>query len=350
MTKARIGSEPPRLAENAPSNGQRTSLGVTQNSFDIQMPTQELLPQLRWLALSSQERFAHPAEFTLAQLLTFYDVRWEYEPTTFALRWTPDGQPSEFVTPDFYLPEHGVYLELTTMRQRLVTRKNRKFRKLRERYPNVQVKILYLRDFERLQDAFSQGPRQANSTTGDVVLSEAELSTRISEIAEELCSRWQGRLGMRTPRNLLERPLLLGVGEGSTLFLRQLGAKMGAVGVPADSARIDLTTREGKADWARVRIARPPRIPAAGRHVVIVQDIVSSGLSATYVSSWLRRHGARSIELCALLDREPARVLEVPVDVKGFVAPDIPLGGFGLQRWEDFRDLSYIAEIRPKGS
>lgn len=345
MTRARIAADPPRTRTDIPSNVTDPSPDEWQGQFSAQMPTQELLPQMRWLALPSQERFAHPAEFTLAQLLTFYDVRWEYEPTTFAVRWAPDGQASEFVTPDFYLPEHGVYLELTTMRQRLVTRKNRKFRKLRERYPNVQVKILYLRDFERLQHAFGQGPRQVVSTAGDVVLSEAQLSTRISEMAEELCSRWQTRTGLRTSRHLLERPLLLGVGEGSTHFLRQLGAMMDAAGVPVDAARIDLTTREGKADWARVRVARPPRIPPAGRHVVIVQDIVSSGLSATYVSAWLRRHGARSVELCALLDREPARVLEVPVDVRGFEAPDVPLGGFGLQRWEDFRGLSYIAEI-----
>jgi hypoxanthine phosphoribosyltransferase len=121
---------------------------------------------------------------------------------------------------------------------------------------------------------------------------------------------------------------------------------MSAAGVPVDAARIDLTTREGKPDWSRVRITRSPKIPPAGRHVVVVQDVVSSGLSATFVSAWLRRHGARSVELCALLDREQARVLEVPVDVKGFAAPDVPLGGFGLQRWEAFSSLSYIAEIR----
>lgn len=344
MTKARIGSDLPRLIANVPSNV-ITPLEREQ-PFGAGTATQELLPQLRWLALPNQDRFAHPAEFTFAQLLTFYDVRWEYEPTTFAVRWTPDGQPAELVTPDFYLPEHGVYIELTTMRQRLVTRKNRKFRKLRERYPNVQVKILYLRDFERLQHAFGDDARQFAARAGDVVLAEADLLARLTEMAEELCLRWQSRTGTRTSRDLLERPLLLGVGEGSTHFLRHLGAMMGVAGVPVDTARIDLTTREGKPDWSRVRVARSPRIAPLGRHVVLVQDIVSSGLSATYLSSWLRRHGARSIELCALLDREPARVLDVPVDVKGFAAPDVPLGGFGLQRWVEFSDLTYISEVR----
>ena len=89
-------------------------------------PRQELLPPLRWLLQPNDHRFAHPAEIELARLLTFYGLRWAYEPTTFAVRWGRDGRPVEFVTPDFYLPEHDLYLELTTMRQRLVTRKNRK--------------------------------------------------------------------------------------------------------------------------------------------------------------------------------------------------------------------------------
>src|SRR5215216_6777338 len=117
-------------------------------------PRQELLPRLRWLLQPNDDRFAHPAEIELARLLTFYGLRWAYEPTTFAVRWGRDGRPVEFVTPDFYLPEHDLYLELTTMRQRLVTRKNRKFRLLREAYPNVRVRLLYLRDFKRLKDVY----------------------------------------------------------------------------------------------------------------------------------------------------------------------------------------------------
>ena len=60
----------------------------------------------------------------------------------------------EATAPDFYLPDHDVYLELTTMRQSLVTRKNRKIRKLRERYPDVKVKLFYKRDFERLAEKY----------------------------------------------------------------------------------------------------------------------------------------------------------------------------------------------------
>ena len=88
---------------------------------------------MRWLLQPNDDRFAHPAEIEVARLLTFYGLRWAYEPTTFAVRWGRDGRPVEFVTPDFYLPEHDLYLELTTMRQRLVTRARRQWsRKGRE--------------------------------------------------------------------------------------------------------------------------------------------------------------------------------------------------------------------------
>ena len=111
----------------------------------------------------------------LARLLTFYGLRWAYEPTTFAVRWGRDGRPVEFVTPDFYLPEHDLYLELTTMRQRLVTRKNRKFRLLREHYPNVRVRMLYLRDFKRLQDVYGSYDMDREARVGTVLFDEREV-------------------------------------------------------------------------------------------------------------------------------------------------------------------------------
>ena len=94
--------------------------------------------------------FAHPAECDLAEILSFYGVRWVYEPTTFRLELNEQGFPSQQVTPDFYLPDHDLYIELTTMRQALVTRKNRKIRKLREVFPSIHVKLLYRRDYDRL--------------------------------------------------------------------------------------------------------------------------------------------------------------------------------------------------------
>jgi hypoxanthine phosphoribosyltransferase len=99
-------------------------------------------------------RFANDAERECARLLDFYGVPWEYEPRMFALEEAEDGRVTEAFTPDFYLPEQDLYVEVTVMKQALVTRKNRKLRKLRERYPQVRIKLFYRRDIERLAQRF----------------------------------------------------------------------------------------------------------------------------------------------------------------------------------------------------
>ena len=99
-------------------------------------------------------RFANDAERECAKVLDFYRVPWDYEPRTFVLEQDEDGRVAEAFTPDFYLPEQDLFLEITVMNQRLVTRKNRKLRKLRERYPGVQIKLFYKRDIERLAQRY----------------------------------------------------------------------------------------------------------------------------------------------------------------------------------------------------
>lgn len=104
--------------------------------------------------------FAHPSEEQIARLLTYYGVRWEYEPRSFPLEWNEDGQPNRFFTPDFYLPDHDLYLEVTTVKPSLTNRKNRKIRRLRELYPEVTVKLLAYKDVQALflRSAGSSGP------------------------------------------------------------------------------------------------------------------------------------------------------------------------------------------------
>ena len=86
-------------------------------------------------------RFAHNSERQFAKLLDFYGIVWEYEPRTFTLETDRDGKPAQAFTPDFYLPAYELYIEITTLNQRLVTRKNRKVRRLRERYPEINCKV-----------------------------------------------------------------------------------------------------------------------------------------------------------------------------------------------------------------
>jgi len=86
-------------------------------------------------------------------MLNYYGIEWQYEPHSFPLQWR-DGRPTEMFTPDFYLTEYDLYIELTTMRQSLVRRKNRKLRVLRALYPDVNIKLLYRRDYQRLLERF----------------------------------------------------------------------------------------------------------------------------------------------------------------------------------------------------
>ena len=94
--------------------------------------------------------FANPSEEMFANLLDFYRIAWEYEPRSFPIQLDADGHPLESFVPDFYLPEYDLYVELTTMKQSLVTKKNRKVRLLRELYPHVNIKVFYQKDFENL--------------------------------------------------------------------------------------------------------------------------------------------------------------------------------------------------------
>ena len=98
----------------------------------------------------SPPRFAHDSEAELARILDFYGVAWRYEPDVFPISWNADGAVIESFAPDFFLPELDLYIELTTLKQSLVRKKNRKLRWMRQLYPEVRVKLFYARDFRAL--------------------------------------------------------------------------------------------------------------------------------------------------------------------------------------------------------
>ena len=100
--------------------------------------------------VSTRPAFAHASEAELARILDFYEVRWEYEPDTFPIGWSMQGDVIESFSPDFYLPDLELYVELTTLKQKLVRKKNRKLRRLRELYPDIRIKLFYARDFRAL--------------------------------------------------------------------------------------------------------------------------------------------------------------------------------------------------------
>ena len=105
--------------------------------------TKTKLPALK----SDTVQFAHASEQQFARLLDFYQIDWDYEPRSFDLDWDSDGKVIRRFTPDFYLPQYDMYIEITTLNQKLVTKKNRKIRRLRELHPEINCKIFYQRDY-----------------------------------------------------------------------------------------------------------------------------------------------------------------------------------------------------------
>ena len=113
-------------------------------------------------------RFAHNSERQFAKLLDFYGIEWEYEPRTFTLERDRDGRPAQAFTPDFYLPAYDLYIEITTLNQKLVTKKNRKARRLRELQPEIRIKVLYQRDYLHLLVKYGlEPPSQLSEQLGE---------------------------------------------------------------------------------------------------------------------------------------------------------------------------------------
>ena len=128
-------------------------------------------------------RFAHNSELQFAKLLDFYGIVWDYEPRTFVLEWTGEGQPAQAFTPDFYLPAYDLFIEITTMNQKLVTKKNRKARRLKEQYPEVNIRVLYQRDYLNLLVKYGLEP--PSQTIPPVDEGVEPLPLRFSKAADE---------------------------------------------------------------------------------------------------------------------------------------------------------------------
>jgi hypothetical protein len=143
--------------------------------------------------ITTRPAFAHASEAELARILDFYDVRWDYEPVTFPIAWSMQGDVVESFAPDFYLPDLDLFVELTTLKQTLVRKKNRKLRRLRELYPDVRIKLFYARDFRALLlkfgrlalvDELTGTPGQATPPRpADLIVAEAGVNAAVAAVA-----------------------------------------------------------------------------------------------------------------------------------------------------------------------
>jgi hypoxanthine phosphoribosyltransferase len=146
----RAAALPSRLApEIGPKGRRRTEDAPTPEALHEPNSGDELPPP-------TAPTFAHASEAEMARILDFYQVRWDYEPHTFPILWNLDGLVVESFSPDFWLPDLDLYLEMTTLRQKLVRKKNRKLRRVLELYPDLRVKLFYARDFRALMLKFGK--------------------------------------------------------------------------------------------------------------------------------------------------------------------------------------------------
>ena len=150
------GEQMAGLIETAVESGGLKERGYLSPAAEAQLQFQMRLRLARYGLVPPDKitlrnkMFANHSEEIFANLLDFYRIAWEYEPRSFPVQYDRDGNALESFTPDFYLPEFDLYVELTTMKQSLVTRKNRKVRLLRQLYPHLNIQVFYQKDFENL--------------------------------------------------------------------------------------------------------------------------------------------------------------------------------------------------------
>jgi hypoxanthine phosphoribosyltransferase len=153
------------LIETAVAAKQLAEAGVLAAGAEMQIQFQSRLSLARFgitpagKATIKKKPFGHTSEELFANLLDFYRIAWEYEPRSFPLQWDKEGRVLEAFTPDFYLPEYDLYVELTTMKQSLVTKKNRKVKLLRAIYPHVNIQVFYQKDFQDLVSKYGLADR-----------------------------------------------------------------------------------------------------------------------------------------------------------------------------------------------
>ena len=279
--------------------------------------------------------FVNPMEVEFARLLDFYHIPWLYEPTSFALNWSGD-QVNEMFTPDFYLPDQDLYVELTTMRQRLVTRKHRKIRRLRELYPAINIRLLYNRDYHQLLAAYGYGAVEIASLREEdidrILVSRDELATRVAMLGEELSLAYADR-----------SILLVGVLKGVIFFLADLARAISRP-VAIDFMALARPARGGNEHV--VRIVKDLDREIAGQHVILVEDIVNTGLTLDFLLKELRARNPASLAVCTLLDKAEQRVVPVSIDYTGFTIPDEFVVGYGLDYRELHRNLPFLAVLK----
>ena len=225
-------------------------------------------------------RFANPVELEYAKILDWYGVPWLYEPTTFVLARDAEGRVTEAFTPDFYLPEQDLYLEVTVMKQSLVTRKNRKLRKLRAALSRDQDQAVLRARLPAAAAALRPAPGVLSpaTTTASAKSSSTrhELGARVRELGAELARDYAGR-----------EPLLVGALKACIPFTCDLSRALPILHA-LDFVELSGYGSAETGGHDQVRFLKDLDTDIEGRHVVLVEEVVDTGLTMHYLTPVVR--------------------------------------------------------------
>jgi hypoxanthine phosphoribosyltransferase len=280
------------------------------------------------IRLARSPIFAHPSEKEFSQILDFYNIEWVYEPQAFPISWE-DDRIKEMFTPDFYLPGLDLYIELTTMKQSLVTTKNRKLRLLQNHYPDINITLLYKKDYDRLLQRFGYGPLAESRGHGvsRVLYSSNEIQERVNELAIQISEDYSGK-----------SPILVGVLRGVFCFMADL---MRQITIPIG---VDFMTisRFDSESTSKINVIKDINLPVEGKPVILVEDIIDTGLTLNYITRHIREKGVSELVVCALFDKKAKRLVDIPLKYRGFEIPDEFIVGYGLDFLEEYRNLPFV--------
>ncbi len=232
-------------------------------------------------------------------------------------------------SPDFYLPALDLYVELTTMKQKLITHKNRKIRQLQELYPDINITLMNKTNYDTLLAKYGVGPLGQASAHGikKVLYSQEQIDEAVSEIATRISSDYDGK-----------RPVFLGVQRGFICFIADLIRR---INIPLDIDFMAISHYLGD-DTNTVKITKDIDLDIKGRHVLLIEDIIDTGMTLSLILRHLKKRSPASLEVCTLLDRKTRRIADIAIRYTGFSVEDEFVVGYGLDYKEEYRNLPFI--------
>jgi hypoxanthine phosphoribosyltransferase len=325
---ATAGIEPPLVPAEQPASPPTPAT----------VPTRPDTPSAPHPVSFGRVSFAHPAEEEFARLLDFYRIVWQYEPTSFPLSWSGD-RVTEMFTPDFYLPEQDLYVELTTMKQSLIQRKHRKLRRIREVYPEINIVLLTRRDYYELLARFGYGAVEITSLPESdidrILYSPTEIAARVEALGTQISADYAGR-----------SILLVGLLKGVTFFLADLAR---AITRPVAIDYLSVASLQADAEAGErfeVHFSKDADFEYTGQHVLLLEDIVNTGLTLDFVLTKIWERQPASLEVCVLFDKRERRLIDVPVKYTGFTIPNDFVVGYGLDYRERYRNLPFLCVLK----